>query len=217
MFTPEKTNGIVIPFYNRWDLTNARLNELMIHIKEPCIILLVDDASTENVEHKAYWWKMHSMQHTIDYARKNKNTGFGDSMNYGAKMILDFYECENLILLSNDVKISGDFIAQTERLLGKYDRALVCGEIIGFPAGWNEFEYDNKRFYIPYANGWFLAMNVETWKLLGGFDTSYGKYDYEDIDLSVRAILHGIQIVPLNTPYLYHIGGQQLAVFVPTE
>jgi len=46
--------------------------------------------------------------------------------------------------------------------------------------------------------------------MIGYFDERFAPSDYEDVDLSTRALLWNWELVPLNNPGLYHIGGQSI-------
>jgi GT2 family glycosyltransferase len=82
---------------------------------------------------------------------------------------------------------------------------LIGNEVIWFPGGWNEFDIEGKHIVIPYANGWFLACTREVWINLGGFDwKTFGRMDYEDVDVSTRAIELGYNIVALNSKKIVH-------------
>src|SRR4030042_5050974 len=93
--------SIVMPYFNRWDLTHARLMELYRFAPEYCEIVLVDDASTEAEPGNGVKWWMESgfIKHKIRYYRNKENVGFGTSLNNGAKLAYGKY----LIFLSNDV------------------------------------------------------------------------------------------------------------------
>src|SRR3972149_1122004 len=73
--------------------------------------------------------------------------------------------------------------------------------------GWNEVDINGRHYVIPYAEGWLLGCTKKAWKELGGFDLDYGKYDYEDIDLTMKALELGYNIVNLNSHKVKHIGG----------
>ncbi len=124
-------------------------------------------------------------------------------MNKGAELA----KGDILILYSNDVMCSGDFITTIKDLLTHNSNLLIGGRIIYWPGGWNEFEHKGKRFTIPYCEGWLLACTKEVWDNLGGFDPRYGKYAVEDIDLSTTALSLGYELHGLNSPHLSHIGG----------
>ena len=196
--------SIILPFYNRWDLTHSRLMELHKFVDEDCEIVLVNDASTDmDCESGAAWWQKNSARHVIKYKKNDENLGFGGSMNNGAKIASG----DVLIFLSNDVLIHVDFVKQINDILNQNEETLVGGRIVYWKAGWNEFEHKGKKFVVPYVEGWLLACIRKIWDNLGGFDPIYGKYAVEDIDLSTTAISLGYELKGLDNPSLQHIGG----------
>lgn len=199
--------SIIIPFFNKWDLTHSRLWEIYNHVPVgEADIVLIDDASTDNdVRGGVAWWQT-TTKHEIRYYRNPENLGFGGAMNNGAKIAIK-YDAELLILLSNDVMISGDFVSETKNLALKNPKSLICGELIYWDSGWNTITVDGKKTIFPYGNGWYLACMTDVWKDIGGFAQMYGKFDYEDVDLSATAIFLGYNIIALNSKFLKHIGG----------
>lgn len=205
--------SIVIPFYNRWDLTHARLMELYKFAPDNCEIILVDDASTDvEIGGGIVWWQKNTNRHSIRYHRNDENVGFGKSHNNGAKLAKGKY----LILLSNDVVINDNFIGDITTLIGDDDKLLVAGRIVDWAGGWNEIDCDNGRHYvIPYAEGWLIGCTKVAWKSLGGFDPIYGKFDYEDIDLSLTALSLGYNITNLHSNKVKHISGATIYRLYP--
>ena len=196
--------SIIIPFYNHWNLTHSRLMELHKFIDEDCEVVLINDASEDmDCEGGAGWWQKNSSRHTIKYKKNEENLGFGGSMNNGAKIASG----DVLIFLSNDVLIHVDFVKQINDILSLNSETLVGGRIVYWKAGWNELEYKGKKFVVPYCEGWLLACTREIWDNLGGFDPIYGKYAFEDIDLSTTAISLGYELKGLDNPNLRHVGG----------
>ena len=113
-----------------------------------------------------------------------------------------------LVFFSDDVLISGDFVTQIVTKMEKNSRMLLGGEIIDYPAGWNEFEIsDGRNIYITYCNGWLLSATKSAWEESGGFDPIYKPFDVEDVDLSTRFSEMGYNLSALNSKYLHHIGG----------
>lgn len=205
--------SIIMPFFNRWDLSHARLSELYKYIPPYDVeIILVDDASADkDVDGGVAFWQKSVAKHVIRYIKLEKNLGFGGAMNAGAaKAKGDF-----LILLSNDVVISGDFVTEIVTRLIKDNSLLIGGEVIYGPAGWNEFEFDRKRTIVPYANGWLLACTKELWNAVGGFDPRWGRFDYEDVDLSLSATRLGYNLSALNSSFVKHIGGATVNAIAP--
>ena len=200
--------SIIVPFFNRWDLTHARLYELVKYVPLGNVeIILMDDASTElDCQTGTAWWQKNS-PHNIRYKRNEKNLGFGGNCNEGAKIATG----DILVFLSNDVIIRGNFLTSLIWILAeKNSCALVGGQLIDWAGGWNEIEYNGGISIVPYLAGWLLSCTRETWKKLGGFDSRFGIFDYEDMDLCTTAHLLGVPLIPLNSPYLYHLSGETI-------
>src|SRR4030042_188175 len=137
------TVSIVIPYFNMWTLTHARLMDLYKFAPEYCeIILIYDDFRTDIIE-----------------------------------------------------------------LINEDNKMLVAGRVVDWEGGWNEFDIDGKHYVIPYAEGWLLGCTKLAWKGLGGFDPIYSPYDYEDLDLSMKAMSLEYNIVGLNSDKVKHLGG----------
>jgi len=195
--------SIIIPFYKRWDLVHRRLSELYKFSPPGCEVILIDDFSRDlEIDGGIMWWREYS---NSPFPLRNfsnpENIGFGGSMNHGASVASG----DILVFLSNDVEISGDFITQIRNIIADNPKAFIGGEVIWWDGGWNSFIDDTGHtVVVPYANGWLLACTSDCWKELGGFDLRYGKFDYEDVDLSTSAILLGYDIIPLNSAYVKH-------------
>lgn len=200
--------SIIIPYYNHWDLVHARLGELHRYMaREDMEVILVNDASTElDCITGVNFWQKASKDlgiFKIRYYAHDSNGGFGKSMNDGAKLA----DGDILIFLSNDVRVSGNFIPLISGVLRESPNTLIGEQVVDWPGGWNEFVIDGKKVIVPYANGWFLACTKNLWKEVGGFDPIYGRYDYEDVDLSTSVASLGYNLYKLNSSMLHHIGG----------
>lgn len=200
--------SIIIPFYNNWLLTHKRMME--IYSYEPvgrCEIVLINDCSTDTeIDGGVGFWQKSVQKHPIRYYKNQENLGFGKSMNKGVREALGEY----VILLSNDVEIYTPFVEETVELLLN-NKALVGGELLSTNTGWNVI--DNK--ICPYLNGWYLASKKADWLEIGGFDVEFGKFDAEDIDISLRYLEKGYQLLPLKNARLHHLGGQTIYKLYP--
>lgn len=206
--------SVIIPVYNRWDLTHNRMFDLFKHIPEGKIeVIVVDDASPDEVEIRAgmTWWQKKLAHHKIRYARNPENRGFGLTCNGGAKLA----DGEILCFLSNDVVVSGDFISEIEYKISEDANSLIGGRLLYWDTGWNVFNFDGKDSIVSYVEGWMIACTQDVWKRLGGFDPIYAPYDYEDLDLSMTAVREGIKLVGLDSPYLMHLSGQSIRAANP--
>jgi GT2 family glycosyltransferase len=183
--------SIIIPHYNRDDLTTRLYWSLAEHCSKDPHILVMDDFSTKPYENS---W--------VVVARNAENLGFLKTCNLGLKLASGDIK----VLISNDVLVTGDFIPQLEKVIKDSPLALVGNRMISFDSGWNRF---GSKIY-PFLEGWFLAASSEVWDELGGFDERYSPNDYEDTDLSTTAYSMGFPVISLDTPYLKHIGAQTL-------
>ena len=199
--------SVVMPFFNNWHLTHQRLMELWkhVHIDE---VVLVNDASTDDVDKAVAWWQKETPL-PITYIKNEQNLGFGKSMNKGIWTASG----EIVILLSNDVIVTGDFGIEVRKFIDL--DTLIGNTLYDWDTGWNVFDMPDGKKMFPYLGGYFLAAYKDTFRELGGFDDRYGKFDYEDLDLSTRAVYMGYDLVPLNSPYLKHMSGQTVRKSFP--
>jgi len=200
--------SVIIPYFNKWELTHARMMELYKFAPETCEIVLVDDCSTdEEAARGVAWWQKNPGNHAIRYYRNKENQGFGGACNIGARLA----HGRILIFLSNDVVVYGDIFSDIIVMIGFDNTMLVAGRVVDFPGGWNEFDVGGKHVVIPYAEGYLIGCTKTAWKTLGGFDLRYGKYDYEDVDLSTTAIEKKFSLVALNSDKVHHMVGKTIA------
>lgn len=199
---------VIIPHYEKWNLTHARLWELMKFsnkfIKE---VLVVDDCSLDNQTRGGLnWWAELGVKtdFRVSSLVMEDNVGFLLASNAGIHEIVSRSNPDDvIILLSNDVQISEDFISQVTEILRQPNR-MVGGVLYEHDTGWNTFD----GVIYPYLEGWLLAMKSKDWETFGGFDERYTPSDFEDIDLSTTALKLGYDLVPLNHQGLKHLGGQ---------
>lgn len=195
--------NVVIPTYNHYDLLNALLLRLYKLERESITsILVMDDCSTDKeIRHGLAWWKSTGML-PLEVIHNEKNMGFLLNSNTGLRK----FDTGITILLSTDVIIYGKFIQQIVDVLEHDPKSLVGGVLYVHDTGWNKFD----RIY-PYIEGWLLATTSEGWKELDYFDPQYAPCDFEDVDLSTKAVAKGYQLVFLNNPSLHHMGGQSIS------
>ena len=207
--------SIVLPYYNHWDLTYARLGDIYKHAPLDRIeVILVNDASPDpecrlGVGH---WQKLNL--YPTKYIENKENLGFGDSHNKGAKGA----DGDILIFLSNDVVITGKFVEQVEQIIDDHNGEVFIGnEVLYFDTGWNVIEINGKPSIVCYPVGYFLACTKTMWERIGGFDPIYGKYDYEDVDLGAWCIYNDVPMVALNNRNLRHLGEQTVRKVNPNR
>lgn len=199
----DKSVSIVIPFYNHWDLVHSLLFDLYTYNRNDISeIILVDDSSTEEIEGGIkFWQQLFGKDVSIRVVNNEYNVGFLLSANLGMKSANGDY----LILISNDVRVPCSFVKDIVRILS-VNKTLVGGRLLDYDTGWNKF-YD--KIY-PYLEGWLLACKRREWDELEGFDPLFSPNDYEDVDLSTKALSMGYGLVPLNNSKIVHIGAQSI-------
>ena len=201
---------IVIPVYNNYYLTNNILWSLYKKEKANIDTILVvnDCSSAAEVATGLQWWDSHGLLPLRTIINK-ENMGFLKSSNLGIETILDFKTTapeDVVILLSNDVRIESKFIQNIKDLTKEDPKSLIGGILYAHDTGWNTFS--DRTF--PYLEGWLLAATAKTWTELGTFDTAFVPNDFEDVDLSTRALALGYNLVSLNNPGIIHMGGQSI-------
>lgn len=207
--------SIIIPYYNHWDLTHARLSEIYNHLHgENYEVILINDASPESDCHTgAIWWKKEVNKFPILYHKNRKNLGFGGSHNVGAKLARG----EVFVFLSNDVVISGNFLPHITKILETTNgNIIIGGRVLYTHTGWNSIIINGKPSIISYPEGWLIAVTREMWNRFGGWDVqTYGKFDYEDVDIGAWAAYNDVPLIGLQLASLTHLSGRTINAEFP--
>lgn len=180
--------SIVIPHYEKDELTNQLVDSLRKYCLGDTEILVFDDGSSHRYENMK-----------CKVIRVGENMGFL----YASRAGLAVAKGNIKILMNNDVLVSGNFILAVEKQIKNSPLSLVGNTLIGWDSGWNTF---NGRIF-PYLEGYFLAASKEVWEDIS-FDTRYAPSDMEDVDLSTQAYALGYPVVAINSPFIKHMGGQ---------
>jgi len=198
-----KTFSFVIPVFNRYPL----LHQILFDIYQKCssvdeVIIVDNGSSDEDFYAGLKWWKQNDML-PIRHLHIKENMGFLKASNVGLKHATGDVVC----LISNDVRIYKDIVKEIVDSMSDLEwNVLVGGRYLDWSTGWNVF--DNKLF--SYLEGWLLATTRENWKELEYFDELFVPNDYEDIDLSTKALKLGYDLIALPSDMTHHLGGQTL-------
>jgi len=195
---------IVIPYYNNWDLLHQLLGDLWrLERENISSILIVDDLSEEKDGLK--FWQENMFK--VEVIRNEENLGFLKTSNIGLRDRAEKYPDDFVCLISTDVLIKSKFIDYIKVLYAdNSDIPLFGGRLLSTDTGWNKF--GNEIFH--YLEGWFLCAKGWSWAELGYFDEQYAPNDFEDVDLSTKALRLGYDLIPLNSPGVQHIGGKSI-------
>lgn len=197
--------SIVIPTYNGKHLLERFLPSVvrLMRQREDREIIVVDDGSDDGT---SSWLKKAFPE--IHLLALSRNVGFGKACN---KAIVSA-KAESIILLNNDVEVVSDIpyclegVFTNESLFGvAFD--MVSGDtdlpyanriLPRWKQGLIAFELNGKRSgtgFSYYACGGGMALSRGKYLALGGFDTLFQPYYWEDTDLSYRAWKRGWQII----------------------
>lgn len=194
--TPEYS--ICLLTYNRERTLTARWKELAcLYAKRPDVELcILDNGSTDGTSQVIAAWRILTMPLFYDQGwrllpgRVPQNIGFGPGFN----QLVGLSTGKIVVLLSDDVRVFGDFLGPVGNVIRAESGKVVVGQtIVDRPAGWNQFGPQ----VIPYLYGHILAMRRTAWDEVGGFDPLFVPAGYEDVDLSYRATLAGYKLVAL--------------------
>ncbi|QDT35469.1 glycosyltransferase family 2 protein [Thalassoglobus polymorphus] len=203
--TPEIS--IIVPQFEKADLTIRCIESLLKHHSSPMQIILVDDGSS-----KAALRSIQQRQFSnTEVVRNSENRGITYSWNRGAELAQGVF----LIFLNNDVETHGDWC---ERLIAPI-RKSEC--LISGPKSRVESRFpqhlDSTSPKRKLLEGWCLALAKSYFDRLGQFDERYRLY-FSDTDLQLRIlqsfesrerssqqVLRGVQEVPgLPVEHLGH-------------
>ena len=193
-------NSIITPVFNRSDLTIDFVKSVAPLLQEQDELIIVDNASTDNTELALKMLTQGYPSRNIIYHKNETNLGFGVGNNIGVSISRG----ENLIFISNDVNVYGDFIHPIEEYLNDHPNDAVGARVITFGTGWNDIW--NEVALIPYIEGWNIALKKRNFEMIDGFDSNIF-IDFEDLDISFRLHLAGIGLAQIPLPIFHPMPG----------
>ena len=121
-----------------------------------------------------------------------------------------------LLFLNNDTVLESNFIDCISAFLRESSSKLVAPSVIGYDGrgerycgmnvdlvGYPGFHQSRRSFYV---DGCALIIDAQLFRTIGGFDSDYFMY-FEEIDLSWRSQLAGINIGHCEEAVVRHFGG----------
>lgn len=201
--------SIIIPVYNKWELTRACITSVL----QTCIgtgirfeVILADDNSTDETVRAAEIFP------GLRIAKTPKNLGFLRNCNHAARAARGRY----LLLLNNDTVVLPGWLEALFRSMENDPAIGIAGSKLLYPdkviqeAGGAIFrdasarnigrgqERDNPLFNVAreadYISGASILIRADFWNKVGGFDERYKTAYYEDTDLAMSARAHGLVV-----------------------
>lgn len=191
--------SIVIPVYGQLGYTLNCLHSLVPDIVRGDVeVLIGDDASPDG---SARWL---AGLHHIRYIRHETNGGFIRNCNLTASEVTAPY----IVLLNNDTRVVPGWLDAMLESFTLFTDAGLIGAKLFYPDGslqeaggivwldgsaWNYGRDDdpNRPRYcharrVDYVSGCAIALPIDDWRVLGGFDSLYTPAYYEDTDIAFR-------------------------------
>lgn len=204
---------VLIPNYNGFELISKNLKfvaEAVYLFKDPKITVIDDFSSSEEQENLENFIDKFNKTSKIavNLLKNKKNYGFASAVNNGAFAS----HADLLVLLNTDVVPEKNFLvpavshfASSEKLFGVgcMDKSIENNKIVLRGRGLGSF----KKGFVQHSKGdvnssstfWISGgsciVKREIFIKLGGFDTIYNPFYWEDIDLSYRAVKSGYDIL----------------------
>ncbi len=197
-----KTVDVVIPVYNAPELTRRCIDSVVNHLGQSIQrVLIQDDASgsetREMLDHLPYA--------CVEVCHAEKNQGFGLTVNAAVSRSNAFY----VLILNSDTEVNQNILPQ---LCAAFDADDKLAAII--PAGNSYDSFDFSRYVLRkgnyvqtyYLRGHAILIRRDAFLAVGGFDATFGRGYYEDIDLGRRLDLNGWRFGVHPNVHIYHKG-----------
>lgn len=213
---------VVIPVHNGLEETLACLASCKRYIDQRHSILVIDDASREDV-----WMPVKAATERLPnarFVRNEKNLGFVKSCN---RAVLEIDTTKNDILLLNaDTVVTEGFLEEMLECLYLSERHAACsprtdcGTLCTVPlrlrgrtdparsfACWQRLKPLLPRFSVaPTAVGFCMLLKRDLIRRFGLFDTAYGKGYHEENDWCFRLNRLGYSSIVAHGAFVFHKG-----------
>lgn len=224
--------SIIIPVYNKWQLTRACLNSVVQTSTASSIryeIILADDGSTDETTSAA------DIFPNLRVIKTSTNVGFLRNCNNAAKYARGTF----ILLLNNDTVVLPGWLDALYRTITLDPTAAIVGSKLLYPdgliqeagaslfsdgtainigRGFNRYaDVFNLRREVDYISGASILIRKSFWDSCGGFDERYKTAYCEDSDLSMTARALGMRVIYEPVSEVVHFEHQSYAEQAPSH
>lgn len=193
----DKSCDIVLPVFNRPDLTRNCLESIYANTDTPFDVIMVDNGSGRETTDMLEGFK--ASRRNITIVRNPQNLGWIKAVNQGIELSRHPYIC----IMNNDtvVRTAGWLSGLMDVADSEGDIGLVNPRFDArAPKG-----LARKCIEIDFCRGYCVLIKRNVIEKIGKLDEAYGMGYYDDDDYSVRAIRAGFRCVRANDVAVEHI------------
>ncbi len=197
---------IIIPIYNRLDLTKRCLMSIVDTTRAPYRLILIDNGSDPSTASFLEDFKRSNKDALL--VRNRNNLGWVKAANQGIRLSGAAYVC----LMNNDTVVRTD--GWLSKLLGLFSVDKTIGMINPHFEVKKDVSSKGRFMEVDFCRGYCLLTKRDVIDRIGLLDEAYGLGYYDDHDYSIRAIRAGFKCVKANDVYVEHVSGSTFsAVF----
>lgn len=211
--------SIIVPVYNKWALTRACLNSLLIAGRATGLryeVIIADDGSDDETLQAG------ELYPNLKVVRTSRNSGFLMNCKHAAA-----HACgRHILFLNNDTVVLPGWLEPMVRALDEDPRIAIAGSRLLYPDGsiqetgavlFSDGSAGNigrgharqTRLYslsreVDYATGASMLVRGAFWREIGGFDGRYMPAYCEDSDLAMTARERGYRVVCVSNSQVIH-------------
>ncbi len=174
---------LVIPVYNKAELTDACLNSIFscADANPDAEILIVDDGSDQATRDCL-------AAHPVTVLTNPGNSGYLTSTNRGIQYALDELKADFIVLMNNDLEVKDDWLGRLISVMDQYDLSGYSN------AGKKWFLKKKLHRETSYLEGSCMVIKREVFERVGILDPVFLKGYYSDDDICLRAMIDGFSM-----------------------
>ena len=194
---PDAQCDIIIPVYNKPELTKNCLESIRAKTTTPYRLILVDNGSSGDI--KGFLEDFKRSDDNVILVRNEENLGWVKAVNQGIKLSSAPYVC----VMNNDT------VVHTKGWLSQLIAVAAIEPDIGLVNPRFEVKIkqrsDKPYIEVDFCRGYCILIKRAVLEKIGGLDEGYGLGYYDDDDFSVRALRARFKCVRANDVYVEHM------------